>query len=50
MKYIFSIFIIINLFLMSCSESPLPEIPDKLVPEVEEVEEEEVVEPPIVDI
>lgn len=32
---------------MSCSESPLPEIPDKPVPEVEE---EEVVEPPIVDI
>ena len=32
---------------MSCSESPLPEIPDKLVPEEEK---EEVVEPPIVDI
>lgn len=45
MRYLFTFFIIHTLILMSCSESPIPEIPDEPVID----KEEEVTEPPTTD-
>ncbi len=44
MKYFLTIFILNSLFLISCSETPLPEISEKPI-----TDKEEVTEPPVVD-